>query len=250
MSLSPKKHLGQHFLQDQQYARRIAGWVPDEPRLPVLEIGPGEGVLTQLLLARFGALKAVELDPAAVEHLRNRFREEDFELIFQDVLKWQPANYLSGPTHFVGNLPYNISSPIFFHLLDNREFVASGVFMLQKEVAERICAGPGSKVYGILSVLLGAYFELQYGFTVPPGAFRPPPKVQSGVIRILPRKEVPDVDFPILKRLVKQAFNQRRKTLKNALQGAEGVSFAPDDPRWALRAEQLSVKDFVEMASR
>ncbi len=218
------------------------------PALPVVEIGPGEGVLTGMLIERFGHLTAVEIDPDAVRFLGERFSAQQLRIIFSDVLRWDLRATLPGPVHFVGNLPYNISSPIFFRLLEHRDLLASGVFMLQKEVAERICAGPGSKTFGILSVLLGTYFQREYGFTVPPDAFRPPPKVHSGVIRLTPLEVVPSVDFLQLKAVVKQAFSQRRKTLRNAMKGFPIPGIADSDPRWGLRAEQLEISDFVEMA--
>ncbi len=248
MALTPKKYLGQHFLRDQLVAEKIVSCIPDDPALPVVEIGPGEGVLTDLLIHRFGRITAVEVDQDAVNHLSGRFSESHLAIVFSDVLTWNPERSLSGPGHIVGNLPYNISSPIFFHLLDNRHLVGSGTFMLQKEVAERICAGPGSKTYGILSVLLGTFFDCRYAFTVPPSAFRPPPRVHSGVITLRPVTNPPDVDFSRLKTLVKKAFNQRRKTLKNALKGFDVPGIADSDPRWALRAEQLSIADFIEFS--
>lgn len=248
MGLSPKKHLGQHFLEDLTHAANIVHQVPQDPSLPVVEIGPGEGVLTEMLIQKFGHITAVEVDDDSVDLLTDRYPEKQLTIIHSDVLRWNMPKTLAGPTHIVGNLPYNISSPIFFMLLENRSLVASGTFMLQKEVAERISSGPGSKKYGILSVLLGVYFDCEYQFTVPPEAFRPPPKVQSGVITLKPIAEPAEIDFPAFKTLVKKAFNQRRKTLKNALKGHEGVHLSADDPRWRLRAEQLSIADFVEMA--
>lgn len=248
MGLSPKKHLGQHFLEDLSHAANIVNQVPLDPRLPVVEIGPGEGVLTEMLIQRFGHITAVEVDDDSVNYLSDRYAEEQLTIIYSDVLKWNIPATLSGPTHIVGNLPYNISSPIFFMLLENKAIVASGTFMLQKEVAERICSGPGSKKYGILSVLLGVYFDCEYQFTVPPEAFRPPPKVQSGVITLTPIVNPPEIDFPAFKTLVKKAFGQRRKTLRNSLKGHEPVHLSAEDPRWSLRAEQLSIADFLEMA--
>lgn len=248
MGLSPKKHLGQHFLEDLNHAANIVNQVPLTPSLAVVEIGPGEGVLTDMLVQKFGNITAVEVDDDAVNLLSDRYAPEELTIIHSDVLRWNMPKTLHGPTHIVGNLPYNISSPIFFMLLENRGLVASGTFMLQKEVAERICSGPGSKKYGILSVLLGVYFDCEYQFTVPPEAFRPPPKVHSGVITLTPIENPPEIDFPAFKTLVKKAFNQRRKTLKNALKGHEGVELSAEDPRWRLRAEQLSIADFVEMA--
>lgn len=248
MGLSPKKHLGQHFLKDLHYARRIVDCVPQGSDRAVIEIGPGEGVLTGMLIEKYGKLTAVEVDPDAVDFLCERFTEDQLSIVFSDVLKWNPQRSLEAPGHIVGNLPYNISSPIFFHLLEHKDLIASGTFMLQKEVAERICASPGSKTFGILSVLVGAYFDCTYEFTVPPGAFRPPPKVHSGVMTMKPAARAVEVEFSRLKSVVKKAFNQRRKTLKNAMKGMEVTTIPTDDPRWKLRAEQLQISDFVEIA--
>ena len=248
--LNPKKHLGQHFLHDQQVASRIVDTLQATPDQPVVEIGPGEGVLTHRLAARYPDLTLIEVDPEAVAHLQRHLPPPQPRIVHTDVLKWDLPGSLPGPAAFIGNLPYNISSPIFFQLLEQRAYVAEGVFMIQKEVAERICAPPGSKTYGILSVLLQAYFEVGYAFSVPPGAFRPPPKVMSGVIRLVPRPDPPAVAFEPLRRVVKAAFQQRRKTLRNALKGL-ALPASPEWEAWAgQRAEQLSVADFVRLAQQ
>lgn len=248
--LKPKKHLGQHFLYDPLLAHRIVATLQAPAPTPVVEIGPGEGVLTHHLVARYPDLTLIEVDPDAVAHLQRHLPSPAPRLLQTDVLRWDPPSTLTAPAAFIGNLPYNISSPIFFLLLAHREWVREGVFMIQKEVAERICAPPGSKTYGILSVLLQAYFEVEYAFSVPPEAFRPPPKVMSGVIRLLPRPDPPAVSFAALRQVVKAAFQQRRKTLRNALKGVPLRDF----PAWAewggRRAEQLSVAEFVVLAQQ
>lgn len=245
--LKPKKHLGQHFLHDQGAAERIVSALPAEATEPVVEIGPGEGVLTQQLVQAYSNFLAVEVDAEAVAYLQRELAPAP-RVIHRDVLRWNPGEELDRPTHFIGNLPYNISSPFFFLLLEHAALVETGVFMIQKEVAERICAGPGSKTYGVLSVLLGVYFEREYLFSVPPGAFRPPPKVMSGVIRLRRKPAPPEVDLAALKRVVKAAFGQRRKTLRNAL---KGLTFrpAPPDGWLSQRAEQLPLSAFVQLAT-
>jgi 16S rRNA (adenine1518-N6/adenine1519-N6)-dimethyltransferase len=249
-NLKPKKRLGQHFLRDLGTARRIVQSLGAAASDPVVEIGPGEGVLTGFLIEAYSRLTLVEVDHDAVAYLCARFPRDAFRLVHMDVLAWPMKTALEPESFLIGNLPYNISSPFFFHLLDARERVRAGVFMVQKEVAARICSPPGSKAYGILSVLLGAYFDLAYEFSVAPGAFRPPPKVQSGVFSLCRKAEAPDVSFPALLRLVKLAFGQRRKMLRNALSSL-GL---PEEPETAaffsLRAEQIAVADFIRLARR
>jgi 16S rRNA (adenine1518-N6/adenine1519-N6)-dimethyltransferase len=246
--LKPKKYLGQHFLHDRAAAQRIVAALPATTAEAVVEIGPGEGVLTRLLIQQYASLLAVEVDAEAVGFLQTQLSPPP-RVLHRDVLQWNPTEELAQPTHFIGNLPYNISSPFFFLLLDHIAMVKSGVFMIQKEVAERICAGPGSKTYGVLSVLLGMYFEREYLFSVPPGAFRPPPKVMSGVIRLVPKLYPAEIPFSQLKRVVKAAFGQRRKTLRNAL---KGLTFREAIPEAWLnqRAEQLDLDAFAWMAER
>lgn len=245
--LKPKKHLGQHFLHDGGVAQRIVKALRASEADEVVEIGPGEGVLTRYLFERYPHFTAIEVDPEAVFYLKQNFSRA-LKVLHRDVLQWQPAEELGRPAHLVGNLPYNISSPFFFMLLENRAWVKEGVFMIQKEVADRICAGPGSKTYGILSVLLGTYFELSYEFSVPPGAFRPPPKVMSGVIRLVAKADPPAVDFEALRKLTKAAFGQRRKTLRNALK-SQALDWAQFPEEWpGLRAEQLPVEAFWQLS--
>lgn len=247
--LSPKKHLGQHFLTDKQLAQKIVRTLQATPDSVVAEIGPGMGVLTQYLLPLYPQLRVVEVDPDAVNYLKSTFPELSERIIFQDVLKWNPAATLLPDSFLIGNLPYNISSPIFFHIIENRKYVKEGVFMIQKEVAERICAAKGNKTYGILSVLLQYYFDIKYEFSVPPSVFSPPPKVMSAVIRMV-RKDRPEeeVDFSVLKNVVKTAFNQRRKTLRNALKPLVFESFEGDEHLYTLRAEALGIPEFITLA--
>ncbi|MEO0895143.1 MAG: 16S rRNA (adenine(1518)-N(6)/adenine(1519)-N(6))-dimethyltransferase RsmA [Bacteroidota bacterium] len=247
-NLKPKKFWGQHFLTDLNIAKKIADCVQVEPPHKVVEIGPGEGVMTQFLLEKHPHISVVEVDPAAVDLLTERFGLDKLTIHHVDVLKWKPSG--EEPLSIVGNLPYNISSPIFFLLLEHRHIITEGVFMIQKEVAERIAAPSGNKTYGVLSVLLQAFFKVEYEFSVPPTVFRPPPKVMSGVIRMTPLEEEPDVTFKDLRRVVKQAFGQRRKTLRNALKGLEFEEFEEWEDWKTLRAEALTVKQFIYLTSK
>lgn len=242
--LRPKKQLGQHFLSDENIARKIVGSLGAGVTDTVVEIGPGMGVLTRLLIGSCERLILVEYDRDAVDWLKANFDQESFQIVHADILAWDPAAELSDRALFIGNLPYNISSPIFFHLLENRHLVQKGVFMVQKEVAERISASPGNKQYGILSVLMGYYYQLDYLFSVSPGVFRPPPKVMSGVFSMTLREETEKVPFKDLKLVVKTAFGQRRKTLRNSLRP---LSFKPElvpEDWWGRRPEQLSIGEF------
>lgn len=241
----PKKHLGQHFLSDQNIAQKIAA-LPADTTDTVLEIGPGTGVLTRFLLPRYGKqLKLVEIDSESVEFLELHFPELQDQIIQADFLKLALDEVTDKNMTVVGNFPYNISSQIFFHILDYKDMVPEVVCMIQKEVAERIAAAHGSKTYGILSVLLQAWYDIQYCFTVNEQVFFPPPKVKSAVIR-LKRNNTTELgcDAALFTQVVKQAFNQRRKTLRNALR-----SILPPDALTheilSKRAEQLSVQDFV-----
>ena len=254
-NVKPKKSLGQHFLTDMSVAQRIAATIDDCPNLPVVEVGPGTGVLTQYLLAAGRDLTVVELDSESVVYLRQghvaglapeRIVEADFLRI--DL----PA--LVGGRKFclIGNYPYNISSQIFFKVLDCRDLVEECTGMLQREVAERICAREGTKTRGILSVLLQVWYDTEYLFTVSEHVFNPPPKVKSGVIR-LKRNGVtdPGCDFQLMRTVVKTTFGQRRKTIRNSARGLlpAGTVFPADSPLGALRPEQLSVAQFVELTN-
>lgn len=253
-----KKQLGQHFLTDTDIARRIAicisaDQLPPEARqwggLPVLEIGPGMGVLTQYLLESGRTVKAVELDSESVAYLAKVF--PTLPVIEGDFLRLDPSAVFPGDFALIGNYPYNISSQIFFRLLDWRERVPVCAGMLQKEVAERLCAGPGSKTYGILSVLLALWYDREYLFTVDENVFSPPPKVKSGVIRLTrnSRTSLP-CDERKLRTIVKTAFGQRRKTLRNSLSGLiPQDSTLRQDPVMAMRPEQLSPEEFIRITS-
>lgn len=259
MEVRAKKALGQHFLTDQGIAGRIVSALsavsgPDSVR-DTLEIGPGTGVLTQYLLERADIdLKAVELDGESVVYLLSRFPGIQGRLLQADYLRLDMHRVFPGKYRIIGNFPYNISSQIFFKILDDRERVPEVVCMIQKEVAERIAEKPGSKTYGILSVLLQAWYDIEYCFTVGPGAFAPPPKVHSAVIRLTRngRTEL-GCDEKLFKQVVKTAFNQRRKTLRNALKPLTGSSFSdacdssPVAALMDLRAERLGVEDFVAL---
>ena len=244
-NLKPKKFWGQHFLTDLGIAQKIVDLCPADAGDTVIEIGPGQGVLTQFLLPKFPEFKVVEIDPDAVNYLIGQLGMQEEQIIHKDVLKWQMQEDIPRDSHFVGNLPYNISSPFFFQLLENLPYVKTGSFMIQDEVAKRICAGPGSKIYGILSVLLGAYFDLKYEFKVPPGVFRPPPKVMSGVLSLKRKDDLPEIEFSKLKRVVKQAFSMRRKTLRNALKTVDFKDREQFDELFTRRAETLSVEEYL-----
>jgi 16S rRNA (adenine1518-N6/adenine1519-N6)-dimethyltransferase len=242
-----KKHLGQHFLKDLNIAQRIVDGLSSHGNYDqVLEIGPGMGVLTQFLLPKTAfTTHVIEIDTESVTYLRKHYPDLSPRIIAGDFLKFNPDEHFSGTFAIIGNFPYNISSQIFFRALEIRDRIPEIVCMLQKEVAQRIASPPGNKDYGILSVFLQAFYDIDYLISVPPGAFDPPPKVQSGVIR-LRRNNVTALECneKLFFRVVKTAFNQRRKTLRNAL---KPVGEMPDHPLLNKRAEQLSVKDFVEL---
>ena len=255
MEVRAKKSLGQHFLVDLGAAQRIVAAL--ERPGDVLEIGPGMGVLTRYLLQRPELnLKMVELDGESVQFLRSHFSGMDGRLLQADYLKLDVHKVFPGRYSAIGNFPYNISSQIFFKILDDRDRVPEVVCMIQKEVAERIAEGPGSKTYGILSVLLQAWYDIEYLFTVEPGAFAPPPKVRSAVIRLRrnAREELiageAKVDEALFRKVVKTAFGQRRKTLRNALRQILPEDYDLADPVLQQRAEQLGVDDFIALAAR
>lgn len=244
----PKKHLGQHFLVDKNIARKITQCLNDENPL-ICELGPGTGVLTEFLLERpeVSNLTLIEIDTESVEYLQTHFSDSRLTILEKDFLKMDLTEVSDQPFALIGNFPYNISSQIFFKVLENRNRVPEVVGMIQKEVAERIAAGPGSKTYGILSVLLQAWFDIEYCFTVPEHVFNPPPKVKSAVIKLQRNKtQQLDCDEQLLFKVVKTAFGQRRKTLRNALKPLTGV-IAVENPMLDKRAEQLSVADFVSL---
>ena len=215
-----KKFLGQHFLTDLSVARRIADTVDACPEIPVLEVGPGMGVMTQFLMQKPRELKVVELDYESVEYLRRKYPDFEDNIIEDDFLKMHLENVFGGPFVLTGNYPYNISSQIFFKMLEYRDIIPCCTGMIQKEVAERLAAKPGTKAQGIISVLVQLWYDVEYCFTVPPTVFNPPPKVQSAVI-IMRRNGRQDAgcDEQLLVRIVKQSFQQRRKMLRGSLRG-------------------------------
>ncbi|MFO7791240.1 MAG: 16S rRNA (adenine(1518)-N(6)/adenine(1519)-N(6))-dimethyltransferase RsmA [Bacteroidales bacterium] len=247
--VKPKKHLGQHFLTDTYIAEKICSALQNRDHLPVLEIGPGKGVLTGMLMRSHNDFFAVETDEEAVDHLNDLFPQIDNRLIKKDFLALDLTKIASGKLCIISNLPYNISSPVLFKVLENRNLVDEAVFMMQREVARRIVSPHGTKVYGILSVLIQAYYDVEYLFTVNEGAFFPKPKVKSGVVRLKrnTEKDQPE-DYKFFKQLVKAAFNQRRKTLRNSLKSILST-FPVQGAAWlSLRPEQCSVQDFIEIA--
>ncbi len=242
-----KKNLGQHFLKDEETARKIAGTLTGNGYDSVLEIGPGMGMLTSFLLERnFRDFRVIEIDNESVHYLTTRFPGLT-EIIRGDFLTFDIDSLFEEKFAVIGNFPYNISTQILFRVLQSRDKISEVCGMFQKEVAERICSGPGSKVYGIISVLFQAFYNTEYLFTVSENVFSPPPKVKSGVIRLI-RNNVKslDCDEALFSRVVKAGFNQRRKTLRNSIKAA--FRLKDEDFRYfSLRPEQLSVDQFVEL---
>lgn len=250
--VKPKKALGQHFLTDLDVAARIAATLDPFQGMPVVEVGPGMGVLTQFLLPKHPDLTVVEIDSESVAWLKANIPALDGHILEEDFLKLDLGKMFSGKEFCViGNYPYNISSQIFFHILEWKDQVKCCSGMLQKEVAERLAANPGTKARGILSVLLQAWYDVEYLFTVDEHVFNPPPKVKSGVVR-LTRNSVTDLgcDPVLFKTIVKTTFGQRRKTLRNSIKSLlpPGAP-VPADPMMAMRPEQLSVAQFVELTN-
>lgn len=258
MEVRAKKALGQHFLTDQKIAHEIVDALqyanPDGSPTETLEVGPGMGVLTQYLMERADvSLKLVEIDGESVDYLLTHFHGIQGRLLQADFLKLPLDELFAGDFCVIGNFPYNISSQIFFKILDYKDRIPEVVGMIQKEVAERIAEKPGTKTYGILSVLLQAWYDIEYLFTVGPGSFCPPPKVHSAVIRLRrnSRTEL-GCDEALFKKVVKTAFGQRRKTLRNSLKPliAEGRrEELLSAPIFDLRPERLSVEDFISLTN-
>lgn len=251
--VKPKKFLGQHFLKDLSIAKDIADTVDECPGLPILEVGPGMGVLTQFLMEKGREVKVVELDFESVAYLRENFPTLEGNIIEDDFLKLKLEKLFDGrPFVLTGNYPYNISSQIFFKMLDYKDLIPCCTGMIQKEVAERIAAGPGSKTYGILSILIQAWYKVEYLFTVHEHVFNPPPKVKSAVIRMT-RNETKELgcNERLFKLIVKTTFNQRRKTLRNSISSIlEKGNPLSNDPVFNKRPEQLSVQEFIELTNR
>jgi 16S rRNA (adenine1518-N6/adenine1519-N6)-dimethyltransferase len=241
----PKKHLGQHFLKDAIIAREIVDSLEPEG-MPVLEIGPGMGVLTEILLKKEHDLFVVDIDIESVEFLKRRFPALEKKIIYGDFLRLPLDTLFDRPFAVIGNFPYNISSQILFKVIENKDKAVQVVGMFQKEVAERIASGPGSRDYGILSVLMQAFYDVEYLFSVPEHVFEPPPKVKSGVIRCRRNtgKQL-NCDEVFYRKVVKAAFNQRRKTLRNALKAL--LPEGREVPFLGQRAEELSWEEFAQL---
>ena len=252
-TVKPKKFLGQHFLKDLKVAQDIADTVDACPGLPILEVGPGMGVLTQFLLTKERPLKVVEVDYESVAYLREAYPRLEDHIIEDDFLKMNLQRLFGGqPFVLTGNYPYNISSQIFFKMLDYKDLIPCCTGMIQKEVAERIAAAPGSKTYGILSVLIQAWYSVEYLFTVHEHVFNPPPKVKSAVIRMT-RNETQALgcNEKLFKQIVKTTFNQRRKTLRNSIKPILGKdSPLTQDTLFDKRPEQLSVAQFIALTNQ
>ncbi|WP_150451378.1 16S rRNA (adenine(1518)-N(6)/adenine(1519)-N(6))-dimethyltransferase RsmA [Arenibacter lacus] len=256
-----KKHLGQHFLKDEAIAKDIGDTLRLQGVRNVIEIGPGTGVLTKYLLEKNIDLVAMDLDRESIEYLNQSFSLEyqkskhpngSFKVLEADFLKYDLKS-LFGEEQFAitGNFPYNISSQIVFKMLDYKEYIPEFSGMFQKEVAERICENNGSKAYGILSVLVQAFYDAEYLFTVPPQVFDPPPKVDSGVLRLTRKADLElGVDEKLFKRVVKTAFNQRRKTLRNSLKVFNLSDVLKEDGMLGYRPEQMTVTDFIALTKK
>ena len=254
--VKPKKNLGQHFLTDLTIAKRIADTVDACPDLPVLEIGPGMGVLTQYLVAKPRPVKAVEIDKESVVYLHDRFPKLVDNIIGEDFLRMDLTTIFGGGQFVLtGNYPYDISSQIFFKMLENKDLIPCCTGMIQREVALRMAAQPGNKTYGILSVLIQAWYDVEYLFTVDENVFNPPPKVKSAVIRMT-RNAVTDLgcDERLFKRLVKTVFNQRRKMLRVSIKQMFGAVKPGEEffagPLMTMRPEQRTIAQFVELTNQ
>lgn len=252
-SVKPKKFLGQHFLTDLKVASDIADTVDACPDIPVLEVGPGMGVLTQYIIPKGREFKVVEIDYESVPYLQEHFPELGDNIIEADFLKMDLTKVFDGkPFVLTGNYPYNISSQIFFKMVEHKELIPCCTGMIQKEVAERMAAAPGSKVYGVLTVLIQAWYDVEYLFTVHENVFNPPPKVKSAVIRLSRNgKESLGCNEKLFRRIVKTVFTQRRKMLRNPMKQILGK----DCPLLAeeifnKRPEQLSVEDYIELTNK
>lgn len=251
-AVSPKKKLGQHFLNDLNIAQKIADLLHHQGCDHILEIGPGMGVLTQFLIPRAKNLKLVEIDNESVAYLSRKYPERQKDILNEDFLKMNLSKTFDGQAFgIIGNFPYNISSQIVFKALEYRQYLPFFCGMFQKEVAQRICEKPGTKAYGILSVLCQTYYHAQYHFNVSPAVFSPPPKVDSGVLS-LKRKEdlIIDFDEKLLFKIVKTGFQQRRKTLRNSLKSLNIPKLTLEDSIFDLRPEKLSAAQFIELTKK
>ena len=245
MDVKPKKHLGQHFLIDEKVSERISNAISKSKKINLLEIGPGTGALTKFLLHENIDLISYELDIESITYLKNTF--PTLIVYNEDVLKTDWSKIFKGNYSVTGNFPYNISSQILFKIYENRTIIDEMVGMFQKEVAERVCSGPGTKKYGILSVLIQAYYDVEYLFTVNEEVFNPPPKVKSGVIKITRNNIIKlDCDEKLFFRVVKAIFNQRRKMARNSLKSLLGDKKI-DHILLTKRPEELSIENFTEI---
>ena len=252
MSVKAKKHLGQHFLKDELIAQQIADSLTEKGYKNVLEIGPGMGVLTKYLLKKPLKTHVIEIDTESVEYLQAHYLNLADRIISKDFLKINIEDYFAKEqVAIIGNFPYNISTQIVFKTLENRHQIPEFSGMFQKEVAKRIAEKAGSKVYGILSVLTQAFYNVEYLFTVPPTVFNPPPKVDSGVIRLIRKEDYTlPVDEKLFFKVVKTAFQQRRKTLRNSLKTLNLSDSLREDSIFGQRPEQLSVQEFINLTSK
>jgi len=245
-----KKYLGQHFLKDLGIARDIAQSLSLKNYSKVLEVGPGMGALTQFLVTLNTEIFVIEIDKESVSFLKKNYPELDNHIVEGDFLQLQLKEFFKEPIAIIGNFPYNISSQILFKAIDHKDLIPEIVGMFQKEVAERIVSPPGSKKYGIISILLQCFYDVEYLFTVDETVFDPPPKVKSAVIRLRRNNRVKlDCDEKKFLKVVKTSFSQRRKTLRNALKSLKLVDEISADPYLSLRAEQLSVEDFMNLTN-
>ena len=252
MKVKAKKHLGQHFLRDSSISQRIVESISFSKSQNVLEIGPGTGALTKWLLEekKIQSLFLMDVDQESITFLNQAYPELERNILFADFLNYNIDEFLVNESfNVVGNFPYNISSQILFRCLDFKDRIPEIVGMFQREVAQRIAQGPGNKQYGILSVFMQAYYDIEYLFTVDEDVFDPPPKVKSGVIRCVrnSRTKLP-CDEKLFKRVVKTAFNQRRKTMRNSLKSLQGTTMLPEKFS-GERPEQCSVEDFIELTN-
>jgi 16S rRNA (adenine1518-N6/adenine1519-N6)-dimethyltransferase len=252
-TVKPKKFLGQHFLTDLSVAQRIADTIDACPDIPVLEVGPGMGVLTQYIIPKGREFKVVEIDFDSVPYLHEHFPQLGDNIIEGDFLQMNLHEVFGGrPFVLTGNYPYNISSQIFFKMVENKDLIPCCTGMIQKEVAERMAASPGSKTYGVLSVLIQSWYDVEYLFTVNENVFNPPPKVKSAVIRLTRNgKSTLGCDEQLFRRIVKTVFTMRRKMMRNGMKqilGKDSPMLA--DPIFTQRPEQLSVQDYIDLTNR
>jgi 16S rRNA (adenine1518-N6/adenine1519-N6)-dimethyltransferase len=251
-SVSPKKKLGQHFLNDLNIAQKITDLLLHQKGENILEIGPGMGVLTQYLIPRAKNLKVVEIDAESVAYLQQKYPSLQNNILQKDFLRLELSTIFEDkPFVIIGNFPYNISSQIVFKTLEYRNHIPFFCGMFQKEVAQRICEKPGSKTYGILSVLCQTYYHTQYHFSVAPHVFSPPPKVDSGVLSLTRKDDLLlDFDEKLLFKIVKTAFQQRRKTLRNSLKSLNIPQLISEDSIFDLRPEKLSSAQFIQLTKK